>query len=562
MKLKWFKREVIYQIYPRSFKDSNGDGIGDIKGITSKLDYIKSLNIDIIWISPIFESPNKDNGYDVSDYCSIMPEFGTMSDFDELLKEAHNQNLKIVLDLVPNHTSDEHHWFQEAKTSKDNPYRNYYIWKTPKSDGGPPNNWPSFFSGSAWTLDDNTGEYYLHLFTKHQPDLNWENPKVRESIYEVMRFWLDKGIDGFRMDVVTLLSKEFKDIAADTGFRKVIEDYYANGPKIHEYLNEMNEKVMTHYDAFSMGEGVGVNQDNAHLYVAEDRKELDMIYHFDILENNIVNGKYDDITSFDLLNVKKIFRNWQKVMDNGGWIANALGNHDFARLVSRFGDDGKYREASAKMLITLMATQNGTLNIYQGDEIGMTNIDLKSIDEVNDIQSINFYNENLKSKKFTPDEALQMINNEGRDNARTPMQWNTENNAGFTNQNPWLQVNPNYTTINVESQIEDKNSILNYYRKILALKRENAVFSYGTLKEIEKENKHVFAYQKVSKDKDILVFLSFSKNENVIDYEFDYKKDYVMLINNYSFVTKTIESLTLQPYQSVIFEIKNKSNHV
>jgi oligo-1,6-glucosidase len=559
MKLNWFKSEVIYQIYPRSFKDSNGDGIGDLKGIIFKLDYLKSLKIDIIWISPIFESPNKDNGYDVSDYCAIMPEFGTMSDFDELLNEAHNRNLKIVLDLVPNHTSDQHHWFQEAKKSKDNPYRDYYIWKKPKADGSPPNNWPSFFSGPAWTLDKSTGEYYLHLFTKYQPDLNWENPEVREAIYDVMRFWLDKGVDGFRMDVVTLLSKEFKDIKPNTGFRKIIEDYYANGPKIHEYLNEMNEKVMKHYEAFSMGEGVGVNQDNAHLYVAEDRQELDMIYHFDILENNIVNGKYDEISSFDLLNVKNIFRNWQEVMDKGGWIANALGNHDFARLVSRFGNDNKYREESAKMLITLMATQNGTLNIYQGDEIGMTNIDLKSIEEVNDIQSINFYNENLESKNFTPDEAIQMINNEGRDNARTPMQWNNNDNAGFTSQKPWLQVNPNYSSINVENQIEDEKSILNFYRRILALKRRNPVFSYGKVNEIEKDNKYVYAYQKVNDNEEILVFLSFSESEIVIDNNFDNEKSYEMLINNYSFVKKTIENLTLMPYQSIIFKI-NKHN--
>jgi oligo-1,6-glucosidase len=353
------------------------------------------------------------------------------------------------------------------------------------------------------------------------------------------------------------LSKDFKDIKPNTGFRKIIEDYYANGPKIHDYLNEMNEQVMEHYDAFSMGEGVGVNQENAHLYVADERKELDMIYHFDILENNIVNGKYEEISHFDLINVKNIFRNWQYVMDKGGWIANALGNHDFARLVSRFGNDKEYREESAKMLITLMATQNGTLNIYQGDEIGMTNIDLKSINDVNDIQSLNFYKENLERKKFTNDEALLMINKEGRDNARTPMQWTEYENAGFSTHSPWLQINPNYSTINVENQLEDKNSILKYYQRIFALKRENPIFSYGKFIELEKENKNVYAYRKVNNNKEILVFLSFSKSEIVIDYEFDTKKDYDMLINNYSFVTKTMEKLTLMPYQSLIFKINN-----
>jgi oligo-1,6-glucosidase len=317
----------------------------------------------------------------------------------------------------------------------------------------------------------------------------------------------------------------------------------------------MNEKVMKHYEAFSMGEGVGVNQDNAHLYVAEERQELDMIYHFDILENNIVNGKYDEITTFDLLKVKEIFRNWQKVMDKGGWITNALGNHDFARLVSRFGNDNKYREESAKMLITLMATQNGTLNIYQGDEIGMTNINLESIEEVNDIQSINFYNENLETNKFTTQEALQMINNEGRDNARTPMQWSMEKNAGFTSGEPWLQINPNFININVEGQLDDSSSILNYYRRILTLKRENHVFTHGEIKEIEKNNEYVYAYQKRNKEADILVFLSFSETEIDVDYKFG-TKNYDMLINNYSFVTKSFDKLTLMPYQAIIFEIK------
>jgi len=557
MNLNWFKKGVIYQIYPRSFKDSNKDGIGDLKGITSKLDYIKSLNVDIIWISPIFKSPNKDNGYDVSDYCAIMPEFGTMSDFDELLSEAHQKDLKIVLDLVPNHTSDEHKWFKQAKQSKNNPYRNFYIWKKPKPDGSPPNNWSSFFGGSAWTLDEDSGEYYLHLFTKHQPDLNWDNPKVRESIYEVMRFWLDKGIDGFRMDVVTLLSKDlsFKDIDQNIGFRKIIENHYANGPKIHQYLHEIHEKVMKHYDAFSMGEGVGVTQNNAHLYVGEAREELDMIYHFDILENNIVNGKYEDISEFELINIKNIFRNWQKVMTKGGWIANALGNHDFARLVSRFGNDKKYHNESAKMLITLMATQNGTLNIYQGDEIGMTNIKLKNIEEVNDVQSRNFYFENLKSQKFTEEEAIEMINNEGRDNARTPMQWNSEKYAGFSDHQPWLQVNPNYEKINVEKQIDDNESILNYYKKILALKKQHDAFTYGKFEEFEENHKQIYAYSKTLGYQEILVFLNFSEHENLIDYEFDNDKNYDLLINNYKFVTKTLKHINLQPYQSLIFNV-------
>lgn len=555
MKLNWFKKGVIYQIYPRSFKDSSGDGIGDLNGITSKLDYHKSLYVDIIWISPIFKSPNKDNGYDVSDYSEIMPEFGTMSDFDRLLDKAHQYDMKIVLDLVPNHTSDQHQWFENSRASLDNDYRDYYIWKKPKPDGSPPNNWKSFFGGPAWTYDELTGEYYLHLFTKYQPDLNWENPKVRAAMYDVMRFWLDKGVDGFRMDVVTLLSKHpyYNDIEEGTGFKEIIDCYFANGPKIHDYLHEMNTQVMSNYDAFSMGEGVGVSQHNAHLYVGEDRKELDMVYHFDILENNIVNGKYEEIANFNLLTIKSIFRNWQQVFDNGGWIANALGNHDFARLVSRFGNDKEYHKASAKMLITMLATQNGTLNIYQGDELGMTNIYLKHIDEVNDIQSRNFYFENLETKKFSPEVALQMINNEGRDNARTPMQWDDSSNAGFTDSEPWLKINPNYSEINVEQQIKDTDSILSYYKHILKLKREYEIFSYGKFEEFKKNDKNVYVYKKYTENNYILLFLSFHKHEIDVEFDFDNYDCLTLLLNNYQDVLKTSTGILLKPYQSLIF---------
>lgn len=555
MVLEWYKKSTIYQIYPRSFKDTSGNGIGDLRGIIEKLDYLKSLHIEIIWISPIFESPNKDNGYDVSDYCAIMPEFGNMDDFDELLDKAHGKGLKIVLDLVPNHTSNEHKWFKNAKTSVDNKYRDYYIWKKPKADGGPPNNWPSFFGGPAWTLDESSGEYYLHLFTKYQPDLNWENPKVREEIYKAMRFWLDKGVDGFRMDVVTLLSKDlsFKDVDLNIGFRKIIENHYANGPKIHEYLREMNDQVMQHYDAFSMGEGVGITPEHAHLYVGADRKELDMIYHFDILENNILDGKYEEVTSFDLLQLKQVFRNWQTVFENKGWIANALGNHDFARLVSRFGNDKNYRTESAKMLVTMMATQNGTLNIYQGDEIGMTNIHLDDIDKVNDIQALNFYVENLETKKFTTEVALQMINNEGRDNARTPMQWDNSEFAGFSIFKPWLQLNPNFTDLNVLNQSQDRNSILNYYKKLFSVKKDYDIFSYGSYEEFEKQNKFIYMYEKMLNDQKMLVILSFSNLEIVIDYEIKKLKTYKLLLNNYNFVNIDNYKITLKPYQSLVY---------
>lgn len=556
MVLKWFQRAVVYQIYPKSYKDTSGNGFGDLNGITEKLEYLKKLNIDVVWLSPIFKSPNKDNGYDVSDYYSIMPELGTMDDFDKLLKKAHQLGLKIVLDLVPNHTSDEHAWFLESKTHTDNLYRDYYIWKKPANDGGPPNNWKAFFGGSAWTLDEKTGEYYLHLFTKNQPDLNWENPKVREQMHNIMKFWLDKGVDGYRIDVATLLSKDqnFNNIELTLGFRKIIENYYANGPKIHHYLSELNDEVMKHYNAFTMGEGVGVNDDLAHLYVAESRKELDMIYHFDVLEHNIVDGKFINPTKFDLINLKSIFRKWQKVFDQGGWIANALGNHDFARCVTRFGNDTKYHKESAKMLITMLATQNGTLNIYQGDEIGMTNVLFDDIKEVDDVYSINFYEENKISKKFSNEKALQMINNEGRDNARTPMQWSADNHGGFTTSNPWLKVNPNYTQINVAEQENDEFSILNYYKNLLALKKQYNVFSYGKLEEFEVNNPDFYGYIKSDNENKIAVFLSFSHCEIEINRKFN-KKNFEILINNYNFVNIQSSKIILKPYQSLILTL-------
>lgn len=554
MAISWFKKGVIYQIYPKSFKDSTGNGIGDLNGITQKLDYIKNIDVDIIWLSPIFKSPNKDNGYDVSDYYHIMPDLGTMQDFDNLLYTSHQLGLKLILDLVPNHTSDEHSWFLESKKSIDNSFRNYYIWRKPAPDGGPPNNWKAFFGGSAWTFDATSGEYYLHLFTKNQPDLNWENPKVRQGIYKVMKFWLDKGVDGFRIDVVTLLSKDltFKNVDESVGFRTIIENHYANGPKIHEYLHEMHQEVMQHYNAFTMGEGVGVTQDNAHLYVATERQELDMIYHFDILENNIVNGKFTDVTKFNLMNLKEIIRRWQTVFDNNGWIANALGNHDFARCVSRFGNDSKYHKESAKMLITMLATQNGTLNIYQGDEIGMTNITFNHINEVDDVYALNFFNENLISKTCSQDVALQMINNEGRDNARTPMQWDSTANAGFSHSSPWLKVNPNYKTINVANQINDENSVLSYYKRIMSLKKENEVFCYGVIEEFEKNHTSFYGYTKYYNDKKITVFLSYSESDTIIDYDFD-KKNLKILINNYNLANIESTRIILKPYQSIIF---------
>ena len=555
MDLSWFKKGTIYQIYPRSFNDSNGDGVGDLRGIIEKLDYLKSLHVDILWLSPIFSSPNDDNGYDISDYCGIMAEFGTMDDFDELLQKTHDRGMKLILDLVANHCSDEHKWFEEARKSKDNPYRDYFHWRDPAPDGGPPNNWKSFFGGSAWEYDENTKQYYLHLFTKKQPDLNWENPKVREEIYNAMRFWLDKGVDGFRMDVIPLISKRngYPD-APKVGFRKIIEDVYANGPKVHEYLNEMNQEVISHYDAFSLAEGVGINHNNAGLYIDSDRNELDMLYHFDILECTIVNGKFEEEYPFDLVNMKGIFKKWRDAVHEKGWIANAMGNHDFARMVSRFGDDNQYWSESAKMLITMLSTQNGTLNIYQGDEIGMTNIVLQSIDEVKDVQSLNFYKENLQTKRYPEERALEMINKEGRDNARTPIQWNDEVNGGFSIQAPWLKVNPNYKNINVERQEEDPNSILNFYRELLKVRKQHDVFVYGDFEELEFDNPEVYAYRKKYKGDEILVVLNFGSSSKEFSVHQDLENAEV-IVNNYKELNKNKEMIHLLPYQGVIIKI-------
>ncbi len=554
MKLSWFKKGTIYQIYPRSFNDSNDDGIGDLRGIIEKLDYLKSLHIDILWLSPIFSSPNDDNGYDISDYCAIMPEFGTMDDFDELLQKTHRLGMRLILDLVANHCSDEHKWFTEAKKSKNNPYRDYFHWQKPSPDGGPPNNWKSFFGGSAWQYNKESEEYYLHLFTKKQPDLNWENPKVRDEIYNAMRFWLDKGVDGFRMDVIPLISKrEGYPDAPDVGFRKIIEDVYANGPKLHEYLREMNEKVIRKYDAFSLAEGIGINASNAGLYIDYDRQELDMLYHFDVLECTIVNGKFEEASSFDLVKLKGIFKSWRDAVHDKGWLANAMGNHDFARMVSRFGDDKNFWAASAKMLLIMQSTQNGTLNIYQGDEIGMTNIVLESIDEVRDVQSLNFYIENLKTNKHPKELALEMINKEGRDNARTPVQWDTDENGGFCKTSPWLKVNPNYKVINVENQEEDPDSILNFYRELLKTRKEHDVFVFGDVVELDFENTNVYAYKKVLKDEQIIVLVNFGNLK--IDFEVPESiLNSSVLINNYSDVEILENRVKMRPYQGLILK--------
>ncbi|MEM7511960.1 MAG: alpha-glucosidase, partial [Bacteroidota bacterium] len=477
---KWWKHGVMYQVYPRSFFDSNGDGVGDLAGIHQKLDYLKDLGVDILWVSPFYQSPNDDNGYDVSDFRKILAEFGTMDDFDRLLDGIHQRGMRLIMDLVPNHTSDEHMWFQEAKKSKDNPYRDYYIWESTPKDS-PPSNWLSFFSGSAWEWEEETEEYYLHLFSRKQPDLNWENEKLRQEMYDIMRFWLDRGIDGFRLDVVPLISKRPGYPSIDQeDFQSAIVEVYANGPRVHEFLREMNEKVSQDYDMLTLAEGCGIPSDQANLYVGEDRKELDMLYHFEHLFMGLgPNGRYDPIP-FSLVEFKAAFDLWYKSLGEEGWAAVCLGNHDFPRMLSRFGNDAEYREVSAKLLITLLASQRGTLCMYQGDELGMTNVAFDSIEDYDDVEAKNYYQEQAVGKDAdTQQVVLRKIQRCGRDNARTPIQWDDLPNGGFTTGTPWLKVNPNFKVINAEQQQHDPDSILSYYMKILRLRKENPVLVYG-----------------------------------------------------------------------------------
>ena len=462
----WWKEAVIYQIYPRSFKDSNADGIGDLQGIISKLDYLQLLGVDVLWLSPVFASPNTDNGYDISDYQAIMTEFGSMADFDELLAEAHSRGLKVILDLVVNHSSDEHRWFEEARKSTQNQYRDYYIWRDE------PNNWQSFFSGSAWELSAETGQYYLHLFAKKQPDLNWESPALRQEIYTMMHFWLGKGVDGFRMDVIPFLSKDpfFPDYPVGRFGDLTI---HANGPRIHEFLQEMNHQVLAHYDCLTVGEGFGVAAHQANLYVGHNRQELNMIYHFDhaVPREEACFGK--PAPEFTLPELKTIFARWDAAVGHSGWQNTYFGNHDNPRVLSRFGGSGSHQVAAAKMLATVLLTQRGTPSIYQGDELGMTNCGFENVSEFDDIQVKNAYKALVMSGSVQEVDFLKAANQIARDHARTPMQWSARAHAGFTDgHQTWLKVNPNHATINAEDQLSDPDSVFHYYRQLLQIRKK------------------------------------------------------------------------------------------
>ncbi|HDX9588525.1 TPA: alpha-glucosidase [Bacillus pseudomycoides] len=558
MEKQWWKESVVYQIYPRSFMDSNGDGIGDLRGIISKLDYLQELGIDVIWLSPVYESPNDDNGYDISDYRKIMDEFGTMNDWDEMLSEMHKRNMKLMMDLVVNHTSDEHHWFVESRKSKDNPYRDYYIWRKGK-DGKEPNNWGAAFSGSAWQYDETTDEYYLHLFSKKQPDVNWDNEHVRKEIYEMMKFWLDKGIDGFRMDVINFISKTEGLPSVDTETEGYVSghQYFMNGPNIHTYLHEMNQEVLSKYDIMTVGEMPGVTTEEAKLYTAEGRQELQMVFQFEHMDlDSGENGKWD-VLPCSLLTLKQNLTKWQKALEHTGWNSLYWNNHDQPRVVSRFGNDKSYRIPSAKMLATVLHMMKGTPYIYQGEEIGMTNVQFASIDEYRDIETLNMYREKVMERGEDHQKVMQSIYAKGRDNARTPMQWENSEHAGFTTGKPWLQVNPNYKDINAWQALRDPQSIFYYYKKLIELRKKHEIIVYGTYDLILEEHPSIFAYVRTWKDEKLLVIANFTEESCVFELpeEITHSSS-ELLIHNYDVQSELIENIALQPYETRVYKLK------
>ncbi|AWV32649.1 glycoside hydrolase family 13 protein [Paenibacillus odorifer] len=560
MNRTFWKEAVVYQIYPRSFQDSNGDGIGDLQGIISRLDYLQKLGVDVVWLSPVFKSPNDDNGYDISDYQDIMDEFGTLQDWEALLTGLHARGIKLMMDLVINHSSDEHPWFVESRSSKDNPYRDYYIWRPGGPDGERPNNWSSVFSGPAWELDETTGEYYLHLFSRKQPDLNWENPQLREELYKMITFWLDKGVDGLRMDVINMISKveglpsSHRDGLAP-GELAWGGEYYMNGPRVHEFLHEMNDKVLSNYNIMTVGETPGATVEDAILYTDEERKELQMVFQFEHMDvDSGPDGKWD-VAPWTLSKLRDILHKWQVGLADKGWNSLYLNNHDQPRMVSRFGDDGKYRVISAKMLATLLHTLKGAPYIYQGEEIGMTNVKFTAIEHYKDIEILNMYREKVTEGGADPNSVLNAIHIKGRDNARTPMQWDNSPNAGFTEGEPWLKVNPNYKEINVEQALADSDSIFYYYQRLLALRKKNPIMAYGEYKLLLPEHEDIYAYTRTLDDEKWLVLLNFNEVPQTVDLSAELSKAKELIIGNYPDEAPSRE--LLRPYEARVYRLKD-----
>ena len=546
----WWKEGIVYQIYPRSFKDTSGNGVGDLRGIIQKLDYIKSLGVTMVWLNPIYESPNDDNGYDISDYRAIMKEFGTMEDFDELLEGLHKRGMKFIMDVVVNHSSDEHEWFQQSRSSRDNPYRDYYHW-WPAEKGKPNHRWSFFDENSdAWKYDEQTNAYYLHYFSQKQPDLNWENPKVRQEVYDIMKFWAEKGVDGFRLDAFQYVSKDITFPPFPEGYDvdvpSVIE-YHGMGPHIHSYLKEMNEQVLSKYDVFAVSEGVGSTLQDAHDLVDKDRKELQMAYHFEAT---------DMVTTLEkctLAQFKESFTKWDKSFAEKGWIAIYLSNHDQSRFINRYGSDKPaFKDYSAKLLNTFILSMRGTPYTYYGDELGMTNIGFTKIEQYKDIAAINGYKKAATDGEDL-DHYLKKLNLLSRDNGRTPMQWDETNNAGFSSETPWLPVHENHITVNVATQQNDHNSVLNHFRKMVALRKENLLLVYGEYEIIQEEHPTIYAYSRTLDDEQMKILLNFSESTskiNLLDLGL-YKE---VLINNYNELLIDKNTITLQPYQAVVLK--------
>lgn len=545
-KKAWWKEAVIYQIYPRSFADSNGDGIGDLNGITAHLDYLETLGIDVIWLSPVYKSPNDDNGYDISDYRDIMEDFGTMEDFDRLLAEAHRHHIRIVMDLVVNHTSDEHAWFIESRSSRDNPHRDYYIWKEPK-DGKEPNNWGAWFGGSAWELDEHTGMYYLHCFSRKQPDLNWENPKVRDEVFDMMNWWCEKGIDGFRMDVISMISKDpsFPDGPVEDGLYGSLTPYVCNGPHVHEYLQEMNRRVLSHYDLLTVGEAAGVTIEEAQKYANNEGTELGMVFqfeHVDLIRGPI--GKWSDQKP-KLRDFRRVMNKWQYELEGKAWNSLFLDNHDQPRVVSRFANDSEqYRVVSAKMIATCLHMLKGTPYIYQGEELGMTNAYFDKLEDYRDIESINAFHQYVDSGLVTAEDMMRYLKEISRDNARTPMQWDASPNAGFTTGTPWIRVNPNYKEINAAACTADPDSVFHYYQELIRLRHTLPIIVYGTFRGLLEDSETIYAYQRLLDGQVLTVACNFTDQEQACDLCEDPAAR--ELISNY----KTHKAGALQPYEA------------
>ena len=555
MEKRWWKESVVYQIYPRSFCDSNGDGIGDLNGITGKLDYLKELGIDVIWLSPVYKSPNDDNGYDISDYQAIMDEFGTMEDFDRMLATAHEKGIKIMMDLVVNHTSDEHKWFIESRKSTDNPYRDYYIWRPAKEDGSLPNNWGSCFSGPAWEYDKTTDMYFLHLFSKKQPDLNWDNPAVRQDVFDMMNWWLKKGVDGFRMDVISLISKEPGLPDKEPGINGYATfNVSANGPHVHEYLQEMRQKALNNADTITVGECSGVTLEEAKKYARSDEKELNMVFQFEHMDvdSDEKAGKWTT-RKMDLRNLKKILTRWQKGLQDIAWNSLYWENHDQPRSVSRFGNDSdEYREISAKMLATCIHMMQGTPYVYQGEELGMTNCPFNTLDNFRDLEGINAFHELTEQGKMTEEDMMAAIGYKGRDNARTPMQWDDSAYAGFSTATPWIMVNPNYTKINARDQVNREDSVFKYYQKLIKLRHESELIVYGTYDLILDDDKDIYAYIRTLGDEKLIVYCNFSENTREVELPEEFTNGKV-LISNY-IDAKVNHKITLRPYEAIVIQ--------